>query len=43
MDLGDRKPAAVKEANTFWSTDKVAMAAAMTEAEGLEPRDIHEA
>jgi hypothetical protein len=43
MDLGDGKPAAAEEANTFWSTDEVAMAAVMTEAEGLEPRDIHEA
>jgi Reverse transcriptase (RNA-dependent DNA polymerase) len=43
IDLGDGKPAATEEANMFWSTDKVAMAAAMTEAEGLEPCDIHEA
>jgi hypothetical protein len=43
MDLGDGKPAATEEVNTFWSTDEVAMAAVMTEAEGLEPRDIHEA
>jgi Reverse transcriptase (RNA-dependent DNA polymerase) len=43
MDLEDGKPAAVEEVNTFWSTDEVAMAAVMTEAEGLEPHDIHEA
>jgi Reverse transcriptase (RNA-dependent DNA polymerase) len=43
MDLEDGKPAAAEEANTFWSTDEVAMAAAMTKAEGLEPHDIHEA
>jgi hypothetical protein len=43
MDLGDGKPAAAEEVNTFWSIDEVAMAAVMTEAEGLEPHDIHEA
>jgi Reverse transcriptase (RNA-dependent DNA polymerase) len=43
MDLGDGKPAAAEEVNMFWSTDEVAMAAAMTEAEGLELCDIHEA